>query len=317
MAKEVVISNSRLNSYGFRVLTEGIDTTQYARNPILLWMHNRPFRGTTDEVLPLGKMENLRIDGDNLIGTPVFDEKDEFAQKIKAKWESGILKMVSAGLEVIEQSDDPSLLVQGQRRATVTKCKLLEVSIVDIGSNDDALALYHGDKVIKLDAGSDQELDFLKLNKQPKQKPQMKQIALKLGLPESATEAEIVAAIATLQNKADEAVKLQKESEKLSNQAIEAAVNEAVNLRKITADKKEHFVALGKKVGIETLTTTLASMQPAKLPSDFVNPENPGAGEYKKLSEVPTDKLEQLRKENRDLYVKLYKAEYGFEPAND
>lgn len=92
MAKEVVISNSRLNSYGFRVLTEGIDTTQYARNPILLWMHNRPFRGTTDEVLPIGKVENLRIDGDNLIGTPVFDEKDEFAQKIKAKWESGILK---------------------------------------------------------------------------------------------------------------------------------------------------------------------------------------------------------------------------------
>ena len=58
--KEVIISNSSLNSYGFRVLTEGIDTAQFERNPILLWMHNRPMRGTTDEVLPLGRVENLR-----------------------------------------------------------------------------------------------------------------------------------------------------------------------------------------------------------------------------------------------------------------
>ena len=148
--KEVVISNSKLNSYGFRVLTEGIDTTQYARNPILLWMHNRPFRGTTDEVLPIGRIENLRIDDDNLIGTPIFDEQDEFAQRIAAKWDAGILKMASAGLEVVELSDDPSMLVQGQRRSTVTKSKLTEVSIVDIGANDDALALYKDGKTLSL-----------------------------------------------------------------------------------------------------------------------------------------------------------------------
>ena len=311
--KEVVISNSRVNSYGFRVLTEGIDTTQYARNPILLWMYNRPFRGTTDEVLPIGKMENLRIEGDNLIGTPVFDEKDEFAQKIKAKWESGILKMASAGLEVIEQSDDPSLIVQGQRRATVTKCKLIEVSIVDIGSNDDALALYHGEKVIRLDAGSDQELDFLKLNKQ--HKPQMKEIALRLGLAETATEEEILGKVAELQKDAAEVVKLRAESEKQALRSIEQRVDEAIKLRKITADKKEHFVNLGKQVGLETLSETLNLMQSAQRATELINPENGGNGVYSKLSDVPTDKLEQLRKDDHELYVKLYKAEYGCEPA--
>lgn len=70
---EVVISTSAVNSYGFRVLTEGIDTTQFERNPILLWMHNRPMRGTKDEVLPLGRVENLRKEGDKLIGSLVFD----------------------------------------------------------------------------------------------------------------------------------------------------------------------------------------------------------------------------------------------------
>ena len=127
MAKEVIISNSSLNSRGFRVLTSGIDITQYMRNPILLWAHSRPFRGTKDEVLPIGRMENLRIEGDNLIGTPVFDEKDEFAVKIKDKWDNGFLKMASAGLDLIELSDDPTVIVQGQRRSTVTKSKLSEV----------------------------------------------------------------------------------------------------------------------------------------------------------------------------------------------
>ncbi|KAA6331633.1 hypothetical protein EZS27_019783 [termite gut metagenome] len=127
-SKEVVISNSSLNSHGFRVLTSGIDTVQFKRNPILLWMHSRAWRGTTDEVLPIGRIEDLRIEGDNLIGTPVFDEKDEFALKIKQKFENGFLKMVSPGLDPVETSDDPLHILQGQRRATVTKSKLIEVS---------------------------------------------------------------------------------------------------------------------------------------------------------------------------------------------
>ena len=315
--KEVVISNSKLNSYGFRVLTEGIDTTQYARNPILLWMHNRPFRGTTDEVLPIGRMENLRIDGDNLIGTPIFDEQDEFAQRIAAKWDAGILKMASAGLEVIELSDDPSMLVQGQRRSTVTKSKLTEVSIVDIGANDDALALYKDGKTITLSAGDSQELDFMNINTNPKTKAQMKKIALQLGLPENATEQEIAVAIAQLQKDASETVQLRKNAEQAAERAIETAVDEAIKLRKITADKKDHFVAIGKKVGLESLNETLQLMQPAALPTDAIHQENLNAGEYTKLSDVPVDKLETLRKDNFAEYAKLYKAEYGIDPAKE
>ena len=315
--KEVVISNSKLNIYGFRVLTEGIDTTQYARNPILLWMHNRPFRGTTDEVLPIGRIENLRIDGDNLIGTPIFDEQDEFAQRIAAKWDAGILKMASAGLEVVELSDDPSMLVQGQRRSTVTKSKLTEVSIVDIGANDDALALYKDGKTITLSAGDSQELEFMNINTNPKTKAQMKKIALQLGLPENATEQEIAAAIAQLQKDASETVQLRKNAEQAAEKAIKTAVEEAIKLRKITADKKDHFVAIGKKVGLESLNETLQLMQPAARPTDAIHQENLNAGEYTKLSDVPVDKLETLRKDNFAEYAKLYKAEYGIDPAKE
>lgn len=41
MGKRVRISNDSLNSYGFRVLTSGMDVTQYNRNPVLLYARAR------------------------------------------------------------------------------------------------------------------------------------------------------------------------------------------------------------------------------------------------------------------------------------
>jgi len=318
MPKETVISNSSLNSYGFRVLTSGIDLTQYQRNPILLWMHSRATWGRTDDVLPLGRMENLRVDGDNLIGTPVFDENDEFARKIKAKWESGILKMVSAGLRVIEESDDPSVLVQGQRYATVTKCKLLEVSIVDIGANDDAIVLYDDqDRRINLSQG-DNGVCLTPINNQNihlnTNEMELKQIALALGLAESATEQEVLARAGQLCKDAGEVAKLRKAAEEQQNEALAALVDSAVSEGRFAADKRNHFLELGKKVGLKALQETIDLMKPAQRPSTVINPANPGSGEYKKLSDVPADKLEALRSQQPDKYKQLYQAEYGFEP---
>lgn len=314
MAKEVVISNSSLNSYGFRVLTEGIDLTQYKRNPILLWMHTRPFRGTTDEVLPLGHVENLRIDGDNLIGTPVFDEGDEFARRVKAKWDSGILKMVSAGLKVVEESSDPSVLLQGQQYATVSRSKLIEVSIVDIGSNDDALVLYNEhDDIINLAQGKGEIFLTRITNPLTTTQMEIKTIALALGLPETATEQEVLDKIAQLRQSADEAVTLRQEAQQRTNEAITALVDTAVSDGKFPADKKNHFVELGKKVGLQSLKDTIDLMTPAQRPSNVISPSNQPS-EYKTLSDVPADKLETLRKEQPEQYKTLYQKEYGIMP---
>lgn len=164
MAKEVIISTSGLNCYGGRVLTSGIDLTQFQKNPLLLWMHRRSF---DRDAMPIGRIDNLRTDGDRLIGTPVFDQNDEFAKKIESKWENGFLRMASAGIEIIETSDAPEHLLQGQTRRTITRCRLEEVSIVDMGGNDEALQLYdRSGKVLKLAAGEDNDaLPLLALEK--------------------------------------------------------------------------------------------------------------------------------------------------------
>lgn len=323
MAKEVIISTSGLNCYGSRVLTSGIDLTQYKRNPVLLWMHRRSFNGRD---MPIGRMENLRIDGDLLIGTPVFDKKDEFARQIADKWENGFLRMASAGIEIVETSDAPEHLLPGQTRATITRCKLEEVSIVDIGGNDDALQLYGTDgKLMTLASGEDCDHLPLLLNKkhaegtapeaafnnQNNNNSMNKEILQLLGLSETASEQEAVSALRLLKEKADKVESLQLAS-------INALVDGAVADKRITADKKEHFVNLGKSSGIEALRTTLELMQPQHKPTEVIRQtaDQPAGGEHKtyaKLSEVPAGEIPSLKESNPTEYARLYKAEYGVE----
>lgn len=324
MAKEVIISTSGLNCYGGRVLTSGIDLTQFQKNPLLLWMHRRSF---DRDAMPIGRIDNLRTDGDRLIGTPVFDQNDEFAKKIESKWENGFLRMASAGIEIIETSDAPEHLLQGQTRRTITRCRLEEVSIVDMGGNDEALQLYdRSGKVLKLAAGEDNDaLPLLapekkddpsgtapdgKDNNQINKSTQSmnKEILQLLGLSETATEQEAVGALRLLKEKADKVETLQLAS-------ITAVVDGAIAEKRITADKKEHFVNIGKAAGIDSLRTTLSLMQPVRKPTEVIHqtdaPRDDEPKTYAKLSDVPADQLEKLREERPQDYERLYKAEYG------
>lgn len=324
MAKEVIISTSGLNCYGSRVLTAGIDLTQFSKNPLLLWMHRRSF----GDAMPIGRVDNLRIDGDKLIGLPVFDQNDEFAKKIESKWENGFLRMASAGIEVIETSDAPEHLLQGQTRRTITRCRLEEVSIVDIGGNDDALQLYDtSGKMLKLAAGEANDvLPLLILNKEnepagtapdsdansnPNKNLKMnKELLQLLGLSETATEQDAVGAVRLLKEKAAKVETLQLAS-------ITAVVDGAIAEKRITADKKEHFVSLGKTAGIESLRTTLSLMQPTKKPTEVIHQHDDTAGgqrkTFAKLSEVPADDVAEMREKQPQEYARLYKAEYGIE----
>ncbi len=145
MAFTFIISDESINSYGTRILSDGIDMTDFKKNPIGLWNHFRNWKGTKDEVLPICRWENLRREGSKWLADAVFDEKDEFAQEIKSKVEQGIISAVSIGVRIITASDDKSVLIKGQTRPTITQCKLREISIVDIPSNKNAIKLYDAD----------------------------------------------------------------------------------------------------------------------------------------------------------------------------
>ncbi len=305
--KRVRITNERLNSYGTRVLTAGMDVSQFERNPVLLYMHER------GQVI--GYVKDLKVEGDEVTGELMFDEASELSQRCKKQWEFGSLKMVSVGIDVLELSEDKQYLVEGQTSPTITKSKLFEVSVVDIGANDDAIVLMRDGK--RLEMGKDGESPLPKLNHNKKQDEDMdkKEIALLLGLPADASDEAIKAKINELKTAAAEKETLAKENDALQLSRIETAVEGAISEKKITADKKEHFIELGKKVGIESLSATFDAMTPQVKLSEVIGHQGGTTGDknWQKLSDVPSDKIMELRKNNPTEYKRLFKAEYGYD----
>ena len=309
MSKRVRITNDSLNSYGFRVLTKGMSTKQYECNPVLLYMHER---GNV-----IGFIKELKIEDGELTGEPVFDEASELSQRCKKQFDFGSLRMVSVSIDILEMSEDKEYLVPGQTRPTITKCKLMEVSLVDIGANDDAIVLRRDGKVINLGKGGECCLPLL--NKQKKEKEmEQKVLALQLGLPETATEEEINAKLTQLKAAKEENEKLQKENDTLQAARITAAVEKAVSEKRIGEDKKDQFVELGKKIGVEELEKTFGAMSPQVKLSEVIGhqggaPTGDGKAAYAKLSDVPGEKWEELKEKQPEEYKRLYKEEYGME----
>ncbi len=307
--KRVRISNNSLNSYGSRVLTEGMDTAQYERNPVLLYMHER---GNV-----VGYVKDVRVENDEVTGELVFDEATELSRQLKKQFEVGSIRMVSAGLDVLELSEAPEHLMAGQTAPTITKSKLFEVSLVDIGANDDAIVLRKDGQTITLGRDGANPLPLLRNNNKQKTKQmELKTLALQLGMPETADEAAVSTKLAELKKAESEVVSLKKEAEKLTLANITSVVDQAISEKRINADKKEQFVNLGKKIGVDELKNTFAAMSPqVKLSSVLGTPTgvSPEPAAYKKLSEVPADEVETLKTSKPEEYKKLYKAEYGMD----
>ena len=256
----MILSDESINCYGFWIKTDGIQTGRFSRNPIMLFNHHRTYRGSIDEILPIGRWENLAVENGVLYGEPVFDENDEFAMKIKKKVEGGFIAGCSIGLKPLTVSDEPLIMKQGQTAPTVTTCELMEVSIVDIPANPNAAAvvLYDEDEsVINLAAGGSADGILNKLNKYK----MTKEIALKLGLPEAATEQECISAIETLNADKAEMNRLKaseyslkselqvfRDREAVRQKALrDQLIGEAIQNGQIDAKAKEHFEQLFDK----------------------------------------------------------------------
>lgn len=311
-SNRVRLTNDSLNSYGTRVLTDGLDIEQYNRNPVLLWMHQR------GQVI--GTLTDIQKEHGEITAQLNFDEASELSQRCKKQWEFGSLRMVSVGIDILEWSDDPNLAVEGQTMATITKSKLTEVSVVDIGANDDAIRLNYQGQQLNLSAGGACPLPSLyNQSNQPQStyptEMDTKVLALKLGLPEGADETAIYAKIDEIKATSAEVETLRAEKEAVIQREVEALVDGAVAEKKIELKMRDHFIELGKSLGAESLRTTLQAMSPREKLSATLNSSGQAVQPktYAKLSDVPSEELMQLRESDPDRYKQLYKAEYGID----
>lgn len=305
---QVRITTDGLNSYGTRILTAGMDVEQYRRNPVLLYQHMR------GEVI--GYVDDIEVLDGQITGRLQFDEASELSQQCKRQWEFGSLRMVSVGIDVLETSADPALLVPGQVRPTVTRSRLFEVSLVDIGANDDAIRLTHQGRPIELTSGADCPLPLMHTTKTTTRETNNmneQQFAALLGLDTEAKQAEIEARAQALLSAEAQLREMEKEHEEMRLQAIATAVDAAIQNGQLLASARDQMLALGQKVGLDDLSQLLAQMPARQKLSDMIAPGADGTQLYKRLSEVPEDKLMELRAKQPAEYRRLYKAEYGIE----
>lgn len=310
MGKRVRISNDSLNSYGTRIITAGLDTAQYERNPVLLYMHER------GQVV--GYVTAIEKTDSELTGELMFDGASELSERCRKQFEFGSLRMVSAGLDIIETSADAADMLPGQTRPTITRSRLVEVSVADIGANDDALVLSRGGRRLTLAGGTvsgDSDILPLITNNKNFQQMETKKIALAMGLAETATDEEVTAALAKAKADRDENGRLRAQIEALELKRIENMVGEAISDKKIEATRRRQFIELGKKIGADELKSTIEAMQPRVMLADKIKDDSEPAARcsYTKLSEVPAAEILGMRLNQPDEYRRLYKAEYGFD----
>lgn len=198
--KKFVLSSEAKNTNGFHVRTAGIDLVDYNANPLMLWMHKRPKGDSKDEVLPIGNVIDIELVDGKLYGRLAFDSSDPFAMSLYEKVENGTLRMVSAGLIPLTWAKD------ADGNMWLETSRLKEMSLVDIGSNAEAIsvALYDPESETKIN------LSLKDINTILKPENEMKLIQLSavsvlplLQLAEGATPDEALEAITELVTLAD------------------------------------------------------------------------------------------------------------------
>lgn len=179
--------DSSVLTNGMRIMIDGVDISQFEKNPVMLYDHN-------DWRMPIGRWLETKKEAGKILTLADFDyeDKDEETQRIIGKVERGFLKACTVGLADIEATMEPGFMLPGQDGPTITKCRLREISITPIGRNHNALRLYDKEgKEMIMDDKTDTKLLLSDFIVSPKIETNMYKLYLsKLNLSDKATEAE-------------------------------------------------------------------------------------------------------------------------------
>lgn len=317
MEYKFIVNTENVNSYGYRIITKGIETEQYERNPVVLFMHQRPdYKPTGDEVIGRARLSK---EGDQLLAYVTFDSENEYASKIEKKVKGNFIRMCSMYADVIETSSDPALAKPGQKYETITKCKLIEISIVDIGGNDDAIRLSAG--------GSTPKIKLLNQKSENKMS-ELKTIALALGKSADSSELLVLEAVnelkLSLQKKETEVTEWKDKYIALQKSEATTIVNKAVKLGLIPEDLAEGQISLFEK-DFEGQKVKLSKLIEDKEAEDVKNGKNAvigavvlaggkqtpvsgGEESFDYLQKNDPVKLAKIRTEEPQKYLQLSKA---------
>ncbi len=124
----VVAANEKSrNVFGYDLRMEGVDFSNYLRDPVVLFAHNH-------EDLPVARSLDVTRNNENHITADFeFLPNDERAQRVKNAWDLGFLRAASISFlpTEVESNEDGALVA--------THSDMLEWSIVNVPADPDSL----------------------------------------------------------------------------------------------------------------------------------------------------------------------------------
>jgi HK97 family phage prohead protease len=309
-----ILSDQSVNSYGFVVLTSGIDLEFFKKNPVMLFNHK------SEDII--GKWENVRIEDGKLVADASFDEDDDRVKGLMRKVDKGMLNGTSIGFDIIEMKLDGT---KDYDCPVVIECSLREASLTAVPSNSNALRLYKDGVLltseqvsVMLDRNKNQNLSEMK-------KLQFFVVALTsagVKLPTEPTEEDILKGVqqvcgehATLtSDKADLTTKLgaatQKEAD-AKKTSIKTMLDAAQAAGKFTADNRPKFEKLAD-ADLEATKAALDAIPARKTLSEQTSAGAPPAGavDYstwglKKLHKEAPEELARIKANEPERYKQL------------
>lgn len=320
-AKSFVLSDESINTYGFRLLTSGAILKQFMRNPVMYLNHD-------DWDTPIGMWENIRVEDGKILADPVFDLEDEKGKMVAGKVERGFMRMASAGIRVLEWSEDPKYMLAGQTRPTAIKWMMRESSVVGIGANHNALRLYDAnDNLIP-------ENEITKLFDKPQihKRKMNEEILTLLDVPHDGTEEQIAGAIRALVDKKNqleadlkklEDAQATQDEEAKKKRLAEAVrlVDEAVKEGRLSADGKEEFLKFFATDHDAALKALSAIPKRVSVKTQIDEKNQQSTTELADLNGKSWDeldrgnKLQMLKDKYPDVYAEKFEQKYGKKPG--
>lgn len=203
-----VASTNAVDRHGEVVDNNGWELKAFKKNPVILWAHdhNEPAIGVSKKtwVEGVGKKAKLMIQ-------PILHDVTEKAKAIKQLVEMGVINSLSVGFKPIESPDG----------VTFTKNELLEVSMVNVPANADAMMMAY--KSLKSEGFKD---DIIK----------------EIGIP-----IEVIDKMTTMADDIEELKTLVKAQESVNPKSETKIVRQRLSMNKVIARAADKILEADKK----------------------------------------------------------------------
>lgn len=128
----VVMASEGKQADGIDLRMSGVDLSRFNRNPVLGYGH----RYWSREDLPIGRVDNVKVEGKTLLGDLMFDPDDGFAMTCERKVRAGVMSAVSIGFDVTEWENENDNYWRG---GVAIGWELTELSVVPVPMDANAV----------------------------------------------------------------------------------------------------------------------------------------------------------------------------------